>query len=117
MFTFIISIILHVWNLNKHPEIGFATLVSHHGEESTCAIDDIIITLYRSVPESCGWLVQQNLEIQKLTLGIPLNFWNPLAPSVPQTFVNDLELAFYIILWLVLIYSASSMMARDCTTV
>ena len=27
----------HMWNLNKYPEIGFATLVSHCGEASTCA--------------------------------------------------------------------------------
>ena len=60
-----ISIILRLWNLNKHPEIGFATLVSPRREESSEHVcrwsNDILIALYRSVPESRGWLVQQNL--------------------------------------------------------
>ena len=41
MLTFSISITSHVWNLNKRPEIGFATLVSPRGEESTCAVDQM----------------------------------------------------------------------------
>jgi len=39
MLTFSISIISRVWNLNKRPETGFATLVRHRGEESTCVVD------------------------------------------------------------------------------
>jgi len=38
-------------------------------------------------------------------------------PTVPQTFVDDLESAFYVILWLVLMYTDSSMTARERTTV
>ena len=34
-------IILHVWNLNKCPEIVFVTLVSPRREESTCAVDQM----------------------------------------------------------------------------
>ena len=32
---------LRLWNLNKHPKIGFATLVSPRGEESMCAVDQM----------------------------------------------------------------------------
>jgi hypothetical protein len=32
-----------------------------------------------------------------------------------HTFVNDLESFFYVILWLVLMYSASSLMTEECT--
>ena len=49
-----------MWNLNKHSKIRFATLVSHCRDASSSS-GDIIITLYRNVPESHGWLVQQNL--------------------------------------------------------
>jgi len=38
-------------------------------------------------------------------------------PTAPQTFVDDLESAFYVILWLVLMYTDSSMMVRERTTV
>jgi hypothetical protein len=38
-------------------------------------------------------------------------------PIVPQTLVDDLESAFYFILWLVLMYTDSSMMAREHTTI
>jgi len=38
-------------------------------------------------------------------------------PTAPQTFVDDLESAFYVILWLVLMYTDSSMTARERTTV
>jgi len=38
-------------------------------------------------------------------------------PTVPQTFVDDLESAFYVILWLVLMYTDSSMTVRECTTI
>ena len=37
-------------------------------------------------------------------------------PTAPQTFVDDLESAFYVILWLVLMYADSSMTARERTT-
>src|SRR6202034_3231976 len=38
-------------------------------------------------------------------------------PTVLQTFIDNLESAFYVILWLVLMYTDSSMTARECTTV
>jgi hypothetical protein len=33
-----------------------------------------------------------------------------------HTFVDDLELMFYVVLWLVLMYSPNSMMAEVCTS-
>ena len=41
----LISIISRVWNLNKHHEIGFAMLVSHHGEDSTTVVDRMMSQL------------------------------------------------------------------------